>query len=258
VEAGGVTKAKRALSLKAEIPAEVPHTAMVMAAGLGKRMRPLTATKPKPLIEVGGKPLLDHVLEKLRAAGVKKVVVNVHYLADAVEAHLISRAHGLEVEISDERKLLMETGGGMVQAEELIDSDPFLAVNSDNLWVDGPADTLKLLTSHWDDSKMDALLLLVPLARAENHRGMGDFHMDRQGRLRRRNRSHVAPFVFTGVQMVSKRLLRDPPEGPFSTNILWDRAIEEGRCFGAVHQGLWFDVGTPKSIPMTEAALENA
>ena len=253
-----MNKTKRALSLKAEIPADVPHTAMVMAAGLGKRMRPLTATKPKPLIEVGGKSLLDHVLEKLRAAGVKKVVVNVHYLADAVEAHLASRAHGLEVAISDERSLLMETGGGMVQAEALIDSDPFLAVNSDNLWVDGPANTLKLLASHWDDEKMDALLLLVPLARAENHKGIGDFHMDRTGRLRRRNKSHVAPFVFTGVQMVSKRLLRDAPEGPFSTNVLWDRAIEEGRCFGAVHQGLWFDVGTPTSIPMTEAALENA
>ena len=231
---------------------------MVMAAGLGKRMRPLTATKPKPLIEVGGKPLLDHVLERLRTAGVKRVVVNVHYLADAVEAHLASRKHGLDVVISDERGLLMETGGGLVQAEKLIDSDPFLSVNSDNLWVDGPADTLKLLASHWDDTKMDALLLLVPLARAENHKGMGDFHMDRTGRLRRRDRSHVAPFVFTGVQMVSKRLLRNAPEGPFSTNILWDRAIEEGRCFGAVHQGLWFDVGTPKSIPMTEAALENA
>ena len=253
-----MNKARRALSLRAEVPAEVPRTAMIMAAGLGKRMRPLTATTPKPLIPVGGKPLLDHVLEKLAAAGVKKAVVNVHYLADAVEAHLATRAHGLEVAISDERSLLMETGGGLVQAAPLIDSDPFIALNSDNLWVDGPADTLKLLASHWDDAKMDALLLLVPLARAENHRGMGDFHMDRSGRLRRRDRSHVAPFVYTGIQMVSKRLLRDAPEGPFSTNILWDRAIEEGRCFGAVHQGLWFDVGTPKAIPMTEAALENA
>jgi len=253
-----VNQAKRALRLRAEVPVEMPRTAMIMAAGLGKRMRPLTATKPKPLIEVGGKPLLDYVLEKLHAAGVRKVVVNVHYLADAVEAHLASRAHGLEVVISDERKLLMETGGGLVQAAPLIDADPFLAINSDNLWVDGPADTLKLLASHWDDSKMDALLLLVPLARAENHKGMGDFHMDRPGRLRRRDRSHVAPFVYTGVQMVSKRFLRDAPEGPFSTNVLWDRAIAEGRCFGAVHQGLWFDVGTPSSIPMTEAALENA
>jgi MurNAc alpha-1-phosphate uridylyltransferase len=252
-----MSQARQALRLRAEVPAEVPHTAMIMAAGLGKRMRPLTATRPKPLIEVGGKALLDHVLEKLRAAGVRKVVVNVHYLADALEAHLASRAHGLDVVISDERDLLLETGGGLVQAAPLIDSDPFLSLNSDNLGVDGPADTLRLLASHWDEAKMDALLLLVPLARALNHKGMGDFHMSRTGRLRRRDRSHVAPFVFTGIQMLSKRLLRDAPEGPFSTNILWDRAIEEGRCFGAVHQGLWFDVGTPTSIKLTEAALQN-
>jgi MurNAc alpha-1-phosphate uridylyltransferase len=256
VEAGGMS-ARRALRLRAEVTAEVPHTAMIMAAGLGKRMRPLTATRPKPLIEVGGKALLDHVLDRLRVAGVTKVVVNVHYLADALEAHLTSRAHGLEVVISDERKLLMETGGGLLKAAPLIDSDPFLALNSDNLWIDGPADTIKLLASQWDDQKMDALLLLVPQARALGHKGMGDFHMDRAGRIRRRERSHVAPFVFTGIQMVSKRLLRDAPDGPFSTNLLWDRAIDEGRAFGAVHQGLWFDVGTPQSIPMTEAALEN-
>jgi len=252
-----MSRAQQALRLRAEVPAEVPRTAMIMAAGLGKRMRPLTASRPKPLIEVSGKALLDHVLEKLHAAGVRKIVVNVHYLADALEAHLTSRAHGLEVVISNERNLLMETGGGLVQAAPLIDCDPFLALNSDNLWVDGPADTLKLLASHWDDAKMDALLLLVPLARALNHKGMGDFHMTRSGRLRRRERSHVAPFVFTGIQILSKRILRDAPEGPFSTNFFWDRAIEEGRCFGAVHQGLWFDVGTPKSIQLTEAALQN-
>ncbi|HEY4070021.1 MAG TPA: nucleotidyltransferase family protein [Sphingomicrobium sp.] len=252
-----MSTAKRALRLRAEVSGKVPETAMIMAAGLGKRMRPLTATRPKPLIEVGGKALLDHVLEKLHVAGVKKVVVNVHYLAEALEAHLTSRNHGLDVVISDERDLLMETGGGLVRAAPLIDSDPFLALNSDNLWIDGPADTLKLLASHWDDSKMDALLLLVPQARALNHKGMGDFHMGSTGRLRRRERSHVAPFVFTGIQIVSKRLLRGAPEGPFSTNLLWDRAIEEGRCFGAVHQGLWFDVGTPQSIQLTETALEN-
>jgi len=228
---------------------------MVMAAGLGKRMRPLTATKPKPLIEVAGKPLLDHVLDKLRAAGVRNVVVNVHYLADALEAHLANRAQDLNVTISDERPLLLETGGGLMQARDLIGCDPFFAVNSDNLWVDGPADTLRLLASHWDSAKMDALLLLVPLARARNHRGMGDFHMDRQGRLRRRQRSHVAPFVYTGVQIISKSLLIDAPAGAFSTNLFWDRAIEAGRCFGAVHQGLWFDVGTPEAIGETERAL---
>ena len=250
--------AKRALRLKAEIDADVPKTAMVLAAGLGKRMRPLTATRPKPLIEVAGKPLLDHLFEKLRAGGVEKAVVNVHYLADAVEAHLAKHAHGLAVAVSDERSLLLETGGGMVKAATMIDCDPFLVVNSDNLWIDGPADTLRLLASHWDGSKMDALLLLVPHARAENHHGMGDFHMDRTGRLRRRERNRVAPFVYTGVQIVSKRLLRDAPEGPFSTNTLWNRAIEEGRCFGAVHQGLWFDVGTPQAIKATELTLEDA
>ena len=231
---------------------------MIMAAGLGKRMRPLTATRPKPLIEVGGKALLDHVLEKLRAAG-REEGGRQRPLSRRRARGASRRAatHGLEVVISDERDLLLETGGGLVKAAPLIDCDPFLALNSDNLWIDGPADTLKLLASHWDDTKMDALLLLVPQARALNHKGMGDFHMDRTGRLRRRERSHVAPFVFTGIQMVSKRLLRDAPEGPFSTNILWDRAIEEGRCFGAVHQGLWFDVGTPQSIQLTETALEN-
>src|SRR3954463_8589264 len=157
METGRVNQAKRALRLRAEVPPEVRHTAMIMAAGLGKRMRPLTATRPKPLIEVHGKALLDHVLEKLRLAGVRKVVVNVHYLADALEAHLATRAGGLEVVISDERKLLMETGGGLIRAAPLIDCDPFLALNSDNLWIDGPADTIKLLASQWDCDKMDAL-----------------------------------------------------------------------------------------------------
>ena len=247
--------ARRSLRLRAEVAAEVPKTAMVMAAGLGKRMRPLTATRPKPLIEIAGKTLLDHVLDRLRAAGIENVIVNVHYLADALEAHLAVRSGGLNVRISDERKQLLETGGGLVKAAPLIDSDPFLAINSDNLWIDGPADTLKLLASHWDGDRMDALLLLVPHARALNHGGLGDFHMDRTGRLRRRAKSRVAPFVYTGIQMMAKRLLEDAPQGPFSTNLLWDRAIEEGRCFGAVHQGLWFDVGTPRAIRQTEVFL---
>ncbi|GAA4740764.1 nucleotidyltransferase family protein [Sphingomonas daechungensis] len=252
-----MTAARRALRLRAEVSADVPKTAMVMAAGLGKRMRPLTATRPKPLVEVAGKPLIDHVLDRLRTAGVENIVVNVHYLPGSVEAHLAAKAGGLNVTISDEREQLLETGGGLVKAAPLIHDDPFLVVNSDNLWIDGPADTLKLLASHWDSSRMDALLLLVPHARAQNHRGLGDFHMDRAGRLRRREKARIAPFVFTGIQIVSKALLRDAPEGAFSTNVFWDRAIEEGRCFGAVHQGLWFDVGTPKSIVETEAFLQN-
>ena len=250
--------ARRSLRLRPEIAAAVPDTAMVMAAGLGKRMRPLTATRPKPLIEVNGKPLIDHVFDKLRAAGIAKAVVNVHYLADVLEAHLAANADGLDIKVSDERRLLLETGGGLVQAAPLIDCDPFFAINSDNFWVDGPTDTLRLLASHWDEEAMDALLLLVPHARAYNHRGLGDFHMDRFGRLSRRGRSKVAPYVFTGIQLVSKRLLREAPEGAFSTNILWNRAIQEGRCYGAVHQGLWFDVGTPASVKATEATLIDA
>ena len=246
---------QRALRIRPDIHAAVPRTAMVMAAGLGKRMRPLTATRPKPLVEVAGKALLDHVLDRLRAAGVERVVVNVHYLADNLEAHLKSRVKDLEVEVSDERAQLLETGGGLVQARPLIDCDPFLAVNSDNFWVDGPSDTIKLLASQWDSERMDALLLLVPQARAGNHGGSGDFHMDAAGRLRRRAPGRIAPFVYTGIQMMAKRLLDDAPSGPFSTNILWDRAIEQGRCFGTVHQGLWFDVGTPAAIPATEEAL---
>lgn len=252
-----MTKPKRALSLRPTVDANMPSVAMVMAAGLGKRMRPLTATRPKPLVELAGKPLIDHVLDRLRAAGVGRIVVNVHYLPDALEAHLKGKAGDFDVAISDERDLLLETGGGMVRAEPLINADPFLVVNSDNYWVDGPADSLKLLASHWREGEMDALLLLVPLARAGNFAGMGDFHMDGAGRLTRRGKSKVAPFVYTGIQMVSKRLLRDAPDGPFSTNILWDRAIDEGRCFGVVHQGLWFDVGTPAAIGATERALQN-
>lgn len=247
----------RALALRPEIPANVPDTAMVMAAGLGKRMRPLTATRPKPLVEVAGKTLLDHTLERLRAAGVSKIVVNVHYLADSLEAHLKAKASDFQVQISDERKQLLETGGGLIQAGPMISADPFLVVNSDNYWVDGPADTLHLLSSLWRDAEMDALLLVVPLARAGNHSGHGDFHMNADGRLIRREKGKVAPFVYTGIQMVSKRLLRDAPEGPFSTNFLWDRAIAEGRCFGAVHQGLWFDVGNPAAVKATERALEH-
>lgn len=247
--------AGRTIALRPAVAADVPATAMVMAAGLGKRMRPLTASRPKPLVEVAGQPLIDHVLDRLRAAGVAKLVVNVHYLADALEAHLGARASDFAVTISDERALLLETGGGLVKAAPMIDEDQFLVINSDNFWVDGPTDSLRLLASQWREQAMDALLLLVPLARAGNHGGQGDFHMDAAGLLSRRRPGRVAPYVFTGIQIVSKRLLANAPEGPFSTNILWDRAIAAGRCFGAVHHGLWFDVGTPPAIKATEAAL---
>ena len=251
-----MSRIRAPLALRPDPGAAVPRTAMVMAAGLGKRMRPLTATRPKPLVEVAGKPLLDHCLDRLRAAGVAKAVVNVHYLAGALEAHVKNRVRGIEVAISDERERLLETGGGLVKALPLIDADPFLVVNSDNLWVDGPVDTLRALSAGWDEERMDALLLLVPLARAHCHGGRGDFHMDARGRLRRRKPGGVAPFVYTGIQLASKRLLDgEVPDGPFSTNLLWDRAMEDGRLFGAVHQGLWFDIGAPPNIRKAEEIL---
>jgi len=251
-----VNRYRAPLALRPDQHIEVPPVAMVMAAGLGKRMRPLTATRPKPLIEVAGKILIDHCLDRLRAAGVKRAVVNVHYLADALEAHLKNRVTGIEITISDEREQLLETGGGLLKALPLVDCDPFLVVNSDNLWIDGPVDSLKLMAANWDDARMDALLLLVPLARANCHHGQGDFHMSAAGALRRRKKGTVAPFVYTGIQMVSKRLFEgELPDGPFSTNLLWDRAMAQGRCFGVAHQGLWFDVGTPENVRKTEELL---
>jgi MurNAc alpha-1-phosphate uridylyltransferase len=248
--------AKRTLSIRPDPGGVVPETAMVMAAGLGKRMRPLTATRPKPLVEVAGRALLDHVFDRLRSAGVKRAVVNVHYLADALEAHLNNRVRGIEVVISDERGRLMETGGGIVQARELIGDKPFLVVNSDNLWLDGPSDAIRMLAARWDDATMDALLLMVPLARAHSHGGHGDFILSPEGKITgRRKAGRIAPFVYTGVQILSPRVIADWPEGPFSTMLFWERAIAAGRAYGMVHQGLWFDVGTPQAIAATEALI---
>ncbi|AJP71483.1 nucleotidyltransferase family protein [Sphingomonas hengshuiensis] len=243
-------------SLRPQPEGVVPETAMVMAAGLGKRMRPLTATRPKPLVDVAGKPLIDHVFDRLRTAGVRRAIVNVHYFGDQLEAHLRARVKDIDLLISDERKQLMETGGGIVQARELIGDKPFVCVNSDNLWVDGPADAIRQLAAQWDDERMDALLLVVPLARAYGHGGNGDFKVDPFGRItERRKPGRMAPFVYTGVQILSPRVIRDWPEGPFSTNLFWTRAMEEGRLWAVVHQGLWFDIGTPPAIAAAEAVL---
>lgn len=231
------------------------ESAMVMAAGLGKRMRPLTATRPKPLIRVAGKALIDHSLDRIEAAGIPKAVVNVHYLADALEAHLAARKGPMHIAISDERSQLLETGAGLVKALPMLSGDPILVANSDNIWTDGPEDSIRHLARHWDGDRMDALLLLIRQASATGNNGQGDFHMDASGQVSRRKGGHVAPFVYTGIQLISPRLLVDPPEGPFSTNIFWDRAIAAGRLFGVSHMGQWFDVGTPAAIAPTEAML---
>ena len=231
------------------------QSAMVMAAGLGKRMRPLTATRPKPLVRVAGKPLIDHSLDRIEAAGIGHVVVNVHYLADALEAHLAAQKRSFTIGISDERDLLLETGGGMVKALPQLTGDPILIVNSDNIWTDGPVDSIRHLARHWDGDRMDALLLVIRQASATGHGGKGDFHMDPNGQLSRRKPGRIAPFVYTGIQLISPGLLDGAPEGAFSTNILWDRAIAAGRLYGLSHMGQWFDVGTPARIAPTEAAL---
>jgi N-acetyl-alpha-D-muramate 1-phosphate uridylyltransferase len=239
------------------VSALVSDTAMVMAAGLGKRMRPLTASQPKPLVRVNGKALIDYSLDGLANAGVAKAVVNVHYLADALEAHLAARKKGPAITISDERDLLLETGGGMVKAAPLL-PDPFFCLNSDNIWLDGPQNVFRELSNRWDPDRMDALLLVVPHARAFNYQGKGDFHLDPLGRISRRRTGRVAPFIYTGIQIVSHRLLRDAPSGPFGTMQLWERAIEEERLYGLSHTGLWCEVGEPGAIAPTEALLRRA
>lgn len=228
---------------------------MVLAAGLGKRMRPLTASQPKPMVRVAGKPLIDHTLDRLAAAGIARAVVNVHYLPENLEAHLKERT-APQVVISDERELLLETGGGLVKAAEHL-PDPFFCLNSDNIWLDGPRDCFADLSAMWDPARMDALLLLVPHKSAFNFRGLGDFNMDGAGRVTRRTEARLAPFIFSGIQLASKRLLRDAPTGPFSTNVLWSRAIEEGRLFGIPFTGKWFEVGSPEAIRPTEEALRD-
>lgn len=230
-------------------------TAMVMAAGMGKRMRPLTASQPKPLVRVAGKPLIDHALDRLGDAGIARAVVNVHYMADALEAHVMERA-APRVTISDERDHLLETGGGLVKAQSAL-PDPFFCLNADNIWLDGPKNAFADLSARWDPDEMDALLLLVSHTRACNFSGQGDFTMDAGGQLSRRKPGRIAPFIYTGIQLVSHRLLRDAPQGAFSTNVLWNRAIEEGRLFGVSFTGLWFEVGTPHAIAPTERALEH-
>ena len=233
----------------------LPNTAMIMAAGLGTRMLPLTATTPKPLIEVAGTTLLDHVLDLLRDAGVGRIVVNVHYLADQIEAHLAVHASDFDVKISDERQLLRDTGGGLIQALPLLGDDPFFCVNADNWFVGEGQNALVRMADAWDPEAMDVLMLVVPFEHAGNTQGQGDFDLDATGRLSRDGPKRARPYVWTGIQLVARHVVADPPSAVFSTNVFWDRAIANERCFGLVHQGDWFDVGYPAAIALTEAAL---
>ncbi len=232
----------------------MPKTAMVLAAGLGTRMRPLTDTVPKPLVPLSGKPLLDHVLARLAAAGVTRAVVNVHHMADRIEDHVAGCAIPA-IEISDERDVLLDTGGGVVRALPGLGPEPFFIHNSDSVWIEGGMPCLEKMIAAWDPEIMDTLLLLAPVTQTLGYSGAGDFVMDAHGLLRRRQEGENVPFVFAGVSIAHPRLFRNAPEGKFSLNLLWDRAISNARAYGVRHEGVWMHVGTPEAVREAEERL---
>ncbi|MCB1506909.1 MAG: nucleotidyltransferase family protein [Hyphomicrobiaceae bacterium] len=233
-----------------------PTTAMVLAAGLGNRMRPLTDVVPKPMVRLGDRPLIDHVLDRLASAGISRAVVNVHYLADVLEHHLAGRTTPPRITISDERDKLLDTGGGLVRALPLLGSEPFLIHNSDSVWLEGPHANLEALIETWDAERMDSLLLLASSARTLGYDGAGDFNMDVDGRLKRRAEGMVTPFVFTGVSIAHPRLFDNATGDIFSLNRLWDRAIDKGRLYGIRLDGFWMHVGTPQALAAAEECLK--
>jgi MurNAc alpha-1-phosphate uridylyltransferase len=231
-----------------------PTTAMVLAAGLGARMRPLTDRMPKPLVAVAGRALIDHVLDRLAGAGVERAVVNVHYLADQLDRHLAARKKP-KITISDERGLLLGTGGAVVKALPELGDAPFFHINSDTIWIDGVKPNLTRLAEAFDAARMDAALLLAPTAGSVGYAGRGDFAFAADGRLRRRAEREVAPFVFAGAAILAPALFKDAPKGEFPLTDLFDRAAEQGRLFGLRLEGLWMHVGTPDAIALAENAI---
>jgi MurNAc alpha-1-phosphate uridylyltransferase len=227
---------------------------MVLAAGLGTRMRPHNGQIPKPLVTVGGKALIDYVLDRLADAGVEHAVVNVHHLADQIEAHLASRKRP-QIVISDERAELLGTSGGVVKAMPALGGGPFFHVNSDTIWIDGVAPNLSRLADAFDAARMDALLLLAPTATSIGYSGRGDFTMTTDGRLARRGERHVAPFVYAGAAILTPAFFAGTPDGPSSMSPLFDRAIAAERLYGLRLEGLWMHVGTPDAVKAAEEAL---
>jgi len=232
----------------------VPRCAMILAAGLGTRMRPLTDAMPKPLVAVGGKPLINHVLDHLAAVGVETAVVNVHHFADQIEQHLKPR-RAPKVVISDERDAVLGTGGGVVKALPRIGAAPFFVLNADTLWIDGVKPNLERLAAAFAPAAMDALLLLAPTATSVGYGGRGDFVMAPDGKLRRRPEREVVPFVYAGVAILSPALFRDAPHGAFALTQLFDRAIEQERLYGLRLEGVWMHVGTPDAVAAAEHAI---
>jgi MurNAc alpha-1-phosphate uridylyltransferase len=231
------------------------ESAMIMAAGLGSRMRPLTDTRPKPLIEVGGRALIDHSLDRLAAAGVRRVVVNVHYKAQMLRDHLAGRRDA-EIVFSDESDRLLDTGGGAVKALPLFEGQPLFILNSDSIWIEQGVPALARMQSLWDAAAMDALLLLARRDTSLGYDGKGDFRLDDASRLSRVPKDETSPYAYPGVQIVHPRLFDGMPEGPFSTNIAWNQAIRKGRLFGMVLDGIWLHVGTPEAVRAAEARLK--
>jgi len=231
--------------------------AMVLAAGLGQRMRPITDSLPKPLVRIGGKAMLDHALDRLAEAGVDEAIVNVHYLAGQIEDHVAGRERP-RVKISDERSLLLETGGGVKKALPLLGGEPFFHVNSDSLWSENGHSNIVAIAEGWEPARMDMLLLLAEREGSIGFDGAGDFFRDQAGRLTRRGQAANAPYVYAGVAIIKPGLFADTPDGPFSLNLLFDRCIAAGTLFGAVLRGQWLHVGTPEAIAPAEAAFAAA
>jgi aminoglycoside/choline kinase family phosphotransferase/GTP:adenosylcobinamide-phosphate guanylyltransferase len=236
-----------------DCPFSVPVRAMVLAAGLGTRLRPITDTVPKPMVKVAGKPMIDTVIDRLAAVGVGEIVVNTHHLAEVIESHLQTRRQP-RIAFSREQDIL-ETGGGIKKALPLLGDRPFYVVNGKIIWLNGKVDALIRLAEAWDDSRMDGLLLLQPTVTAVGYNGPGDFHIDQVGRVRRRREWEVAPFVYAGIQVLHPRLFEGAPDGAFSLNVLYDRAIESERLYGLRHDGEWFHVSTPQQLAEVEARI---
>src|SRR4051794_39578214 len=231
-----------------------PAKAMVLAAGLGVRMRPITDRMPKPLVPVAGRPLLDHVLDKLAEAGVREAVVNVHYLPDQIIDHVAGR-DAPRVTISDEREIVLGTGGGVVKALPLLGDAPFFHVNADTMWIDGVRSNLARLAEAFDSERMDILLLMSPTTSSIGYHGAGDYAMAADGTLRRRREHQVVPFVYAGVAILSPAIFADAPAGAFPLTKMFDRANEQERLYGLRLDGVWMHVGTPDAISAAERAF---
>lgn len=233
-----------------------PTRAIVLSAGLGKRMRPLTDKIAKPMVPFRGKPLIDHALDRLAEAGITEAVVNVHYAPEGIERHLKHRKHP-RILLSDERDALLDTGGGVIRALPHLGKEPFVIHNSDSVWIEGVGRNLDRLFATWNGDIMDSLLMVALGSHSLGYDGHGDFTMDPDGKLERRAESRESPFVFTGVSIAHPRLFKDAPSGAFSLNKLWDRAIEKGRLYGMRLEGTWMHIGTPQGLAEAEKWIDD-